>query len=180
MLEAGLLYRFISSMTSYLGFSSPSTKASTYSAKCRSGFTERPDFTSLSSLGVNTSRYSFPSYPLYIFTVAASYLFLSLDKLSKELEALGPAYSSRYYSSMIFLGLAILVIFSFRLLYECDNFGVLAMTLILAFFVGLFLVEQNTALFGTPSMNLIGIPLLRNRTANGQPIYICPTKPAAK
>jgi hypothetical protein len=75
---------------------------------------------------------------------------------------------------MVFLGLLSLTFLAFRLYTGCDNFLTLAMTFIVAFIVGIGLVELNQALFGTEAINMIGIPLLKNRTANGQPIYVCP------
>jgi hypothetical protein len=175
MIEASLIHRLLAWALSYLSLSSPTTSSSsTFTKVCRSSFMSSADYTALSSLTASAPSGSFPSYPYFILTVASTYLFSSLNKLSKELESLGPAYSSRYYSSMIFLGLLSLVFFSFRLNYGCESFLVLLMTLVVGGIVGFLLVEQNTGLFGVQSMNLIGIPLLRNRTAAGQPIYICP------
>jgi hypothetical protein len=173
MIEASLIYRLIGWMASYLSLSS-SSGTSAYTKMCRSSFASTADYTALTSLKVLPSSGSFPSYPYFMLTAASAYLFSTLNKLSKELEALGPAYSSRYYSSMIFLGLLSLVFFTFRMNYGCESFSVLVMTLVAGLLVGVGLVQQNSALFGQESMNLIGIPLLRNRTASGQSIYICP------
>lgn len=173
MIEASLLHRLIGWASSYLSLSGPSS-SSAYTKICRSSFSSAADYTALTSLKALPPSGSFPSYPYFMLTVASTYLFSSLNKLSKELEALGPAYSSRYYSSMVFLGLLSLVFFTFRMNYGCESFSVLLMTLLVGALVGIGLVQQNSALFGPESMNLIGIPLLRNRTASGQPIYICP------
>ena len=40
--------------------------------------------------------------------------------------------------------------------------------------VGFLLVRQNISLLGPTSINLLGIPLLRNRTADGKKLYVCP------
>lgn len=173
MIEANVFYQIIRYGASYLNMAKPYSTASSYMPYCRSGFTERPDFTSLSALAGDSTKFSFPSYSLYMFVVAATYLFSSLNALSKELEALGPAYSSRYYTSLVFLSLLGVVLFSFRLAYGCDGFFNLLLTTGVAIAIGALIAKQNVALLGTSSMNLIGVPLLRNRTATGQPLYIC-------
>ena len=174
MVEAGFIHRLLNWIASYLSMSTPNLAPSSFSDKCRSSFSSRADFTGVAGLYEGHLTGSFPSYPYFMLTVASTYMFMTLNKLSKELEALGPAFSSRYYSSMIFLGLLLLVFFAFRLQYGCDSFLTLVMTLIVGYLAGLLLVEQNHRLFGTDSINMIGIPLLKNRAANGQPIYVCP------
>jgi hypothetical protein len=39
--------------------------------------------------------------------------------------------------------------------------------------VGALLLLQNTYLFGRDSTNFSGIPLLRDRTKDGKPLYVC-------
>jgi hypothetical protein len=109
-----------------------------------------------------------------MISVAAAYIFTTLNKQSKELQALGPAYSSRYYSSAIFLLMIVALFIIFRLFFQCDGFGVLIMSMVIGLSVGTILVQQNERLFGAQSINLIGIPLLRNRTADGKKLYVCP------
>ena len=109
-----------------------------------------------------------------MLSVASAYIFTTLNQQAKELQALGPAYSSRYYSSVIFLLMIIFLFIVFRLTYQCDGFGVLILSMVIGLIIGSLLVIQNTRLFGPQSVNLIGIPLLRNRTADGKKLYVCP------
>ena len=101
-------------------------------------------------------------------------MFTTLNLQSKELAALGPSYSSRYYVSAIFLTVLLFLFIAFRAAYGCDTFGVLMMTVPIGVILGMLLVQQNSRLFGPESINLVGIPLLQGRAASGRPIYVCP------
>lgn len=143
------------------------------SPKCRTGFSV-PDLSMLSMFG-SESRFPFPSPHIYILSVASAYMFSTLNSQTKELQALGPAYASRYYLSVIMLSLFLLGFTLFRLVNGCESFGVLLLTVPVGILVGTILMQINQRLFGQNAMNLIGIPLLRGRTANGQKLYVCPT-----
>jgi hypothetical protein len=176
MIEASLVYRLLRSVGSFLNLAGGVATPTSFTDKCRSGFTGG-DFSTLSLFGGNTANYPWPSFPLFMLSTAAAYLFSSLSTLSKELEALGPAYSAKYYVSLIFLGLLLLLFTTFRLVYSCDTVGTLLTTLPLGIILGLLLVQQNSRLFGRDAINLVGVPILRNRAANGQALYVCPKNP---
>jgi hypothetical protein len=178
MIETSLMYRLVRSIADYLTFSVGSSEGSAAarrdSAKCRSGFYQQADFTDVSLLAGIIRSNAFPSYPVFIVATAASYVFNTLNKLSKELEISGPAYASRYYTTMIFSALLLFVLIAYRALYGCESYMSLLLTAGIGILLGVVLVYQNTILFGKEGINLIGIPILRNRTATGQNIYICP------
>ena len=50
---------------------------------------------------------------------------------------------------------------------------VVFISIALGLFVGTMLVAQNLKILGPDSTNLMGIPLLRNKTATGEKIYVC-------
>ena len=68
-------------------------------ALCRNRLTPSPDWFE----GEAAHRYTTPSTPMYMLSVACAYVFNTLNNQSKELEALGPAFSTRYYVSLTFL-----------------------------------------------------------------------------
>ena len=140
------------------------------SAQCKSGFNSAT-FASLSLFKVDKS--AFPSAPLYMTSVAAAYLFNSLSKQMQELEMLGPEYVLRFYISIIALCLVLFFLGSYRMTYGCENMLVILSSIIVGLTVGTMLIMQNSALLGPDSINLSGIPLLRNKTATGEQIYIC-------
>jgi hypothetical protein len=175
MVEATVIFRLIRWVTSYLD--AARAKPDDYSVNemyCRTGFSQPAGgFTGLSMFGYEALPGSIPSAPIFMLTTAASYIFTTLNHQAKELEALGPAYASRYYMSMILLCTLLFIFICFRAAFSCDSFGVLAMTLPMGIILGNLLVQQNTRLLGDMSVNLLGIPLLRNRAASGQPLYVC-------
>ncbi len=141
---------------------------------CRTGFTTQ---TSVSlSLFTSSIRPTFPSAPIFIMAVASTYVIFSMNTLSKELETMGKDYVSRYYLARILLPILLLVVAAYRLFFSCDSLGSIVVSAILGSLIGFMLVQQNEALFGPASLNLIGIPLLRQRTATGERLYICPTQ----
>lgn len=175
MVETTVIFRVLRYMASYLHAVPISTQSvAPASNRCRSGFAS-PTLSSLSMFGSDPLNNPFPSAPLFMLSTASSYLFNSLNNQSRELQALGPAYSSRYYVSMVFLMILLFIFTAFRILYGCDSFGVLITTILFGLALGTLLLQQNRRLFGEGSVNLIGIPLLRNRAANGKKLYVCPT-----
>ena len=179
MVEALVAFHAIRYVTSYLDISPLSPTSKSFTNICRTGFTDTaasPTLSALSQFGswANGIPNPFPSPPIYMLSVASAYLFSTLNTQSKELAALGPKYSSRFYTSMIFLTLLIFLFVCFRITYGCDSLAISMMSVPVGLFIGMLLVQQNTRLFGAESINLLGIPLLNSRTANGNKIYICP------
>lgn len=119
-------------------------------------------------------KYVFPSTPMYMLSVASAYVFNTLSNQSKELEALGPAFSTRYYVSITFLLALVSLVGSFRFMYGCEEYYNIIGSSILGLIIGTLLVMQNKRLFGDSSINLLGIPYLRNRSAGGKKLYVCP------
>jgi hypothetical protein len=142
------------------------------SAVCRNGFSS-PTLSSLSLFGSASPNSAFPSAPLYTISVAAAYLFSALSSQTPELEALGSAYSSRFYISVFALCILLFVIGSYRMYNECDGVGVVVMSVAVGLLLGTLLMNQNLAILGPDSINLTGIPLLKSKTANGEHIYVC-------
>jgi len=173
LVETTIIFRLLKYMATYLNITGPT--GSSHRSICRSGFTGAAS-TVESLISVNTGPIGvgFPSAPLFMLSTASSYIFTTLNYQTNELAALGPAYSSRYYISAIFLMLIITLFFIFRLAFNCDGFGVLIVSTAAGLFLGYMLVQQNVKLFGEQSINLMGIPLLENRTVTGQKLYVCP------
>jgi hypothetical protein len=174
LLEASAIFFFLRHMASYIQVADLSVLRTAANPQCMSGFSSKV----LSSLSMFSSetRVSFPSPPLYMFSVAAAYVFTTINNQSAELQALGPGYASRYYLSMILLCSLLFIIAAFRMTFACDNFGVILATIPIGLIIGALLVVQNSLLFGSSSVNLLGIPLLKSRTASGKKLYVCPTQ----
>lgn len=171
---AGVNYAF-QSLASYMdpGRTMPTLKSA--SPECRSGFVTTR-LNTFSALSCSALTSSFPSPILFFLATASSYVVSSLYSLRDELENLGPEYSSRFYLSIFATFFLLLAISSYRMLYGCDGLGIATISLVMGGILGVLLVTQNWYLFGKDSINLIGIPLLRERTADKKPIYVCPQK----
>ena len=172
LLESLIVFYGIRSMNSYLNFASAIPTKESLSQRCRTGFS-RFNMDSLSMFGEGL-RSAFPSAPLYITSVAASYMIISMMHLSNELKVLGPEYTARYSLASIFLPVVVVFIGIFRLYYSCDVSETIIASALVGAIIGMILVEQNRRLFGESSLNLLGIPLLSKRTATGEDLYVCP------
>lgn len=175
LVETAGVNAFFQSLSSYLD--SPRTAPSDKLAgiQCRSGFvTTRLD--TFSTLKASNGSSSFPSPTLFFISTASSYIISSLYSLKDELESLGPEYSARFYLALFATFFLLLTISFYRLYNGCEGMGIATLSLVLGGLLGVLLVTQNWYLFGKDSVNLIGVPLLRDRTADKKPIYVCPQK----
>jgi hypothetical protein len=175
MLEATAIFHAIRYATAYIGISPMSITGSSVSHICRTGFTKpTTSLLSMSMFSTEGLNNPFPSSQIYMLSVASAYIFSTLNAQTKELTALGPSYSARYYISTIFLTVLLFLFVCFRIAYGCESFAVAIMSVPIGLLLGMLLVQQNLRLFGAESINLIGIPLLHSRTASGKKIYVCP------
>lgn len=117
-----------------------------------------------------------PSFPLYFLSVASAYVVGSVWSQKRELEALGPQYAARFYIAIAVTTVLLFAMMGYRLAYGCDGAGTLIVTTFLGFAIGGLLLYQNVALLGRDAINFSGIPLLRERTKDGKPLYVCTTK----
>lgn len=113
------------------------------------------------------------SYGVYLLAVASTYFVSASNVLKPEYEVLDSSYMTRSYITMgLVFGITLLYAF-FRIYTECESITSVSIALFLGAIVGYFLVYQNTQLLNKNSINFLGIPLLRNKTADNEPIYIC-------
>ena len=173
LVEATVIFSLLKSFLLYTGAGEFFRTVTPTTGSCLPAF-QIPVITNLSGFRQTPNDYNVLSAPIFMLSVASAYLFTTLQMQTKELQALGPAYSSRYYSSIIFLLSILFIMMLFRLYNGCDEFGLVIISALVGLFFGALFVYQNLRLFGAQSINLIGIPLLRNRTANGKKLYVCP------
>ncbi len=117
-----------------------------------------------------------PSFPVYFLATAISYVVSSMYSQKQELEALGPAYAARFYIAIFVSFLLLLLVTFYRVANGCDGFGTIILSLIFGFLIGGLLFYQNMALLGRDATNMVGVPLSRERTRDGKPLYVCPQK----
>jgi hypothetical protein len=145
------------------------------SPKCISGF-QSPTVQTMSVFFNMAIKSAYPSPPIFVFTAASMYVISSMQQFIPEIQELGPGFSTRFYLGIFFTCLLILVISVNRLLNRCDTWGIIAFSILTGLGLGIVLAYQNKTLFGKESINIMGIPVFQNTTADGKPIYICPNK----
>jgi hypothetical protein len=171
-LESILFFHVLHKGFSYFDVSFLKQGPKAFSNACRTGFTT-PTLTDLSLFGTNQTMNALPSAPIYILSVAIGYIYTAINNQKRELEALGPVYSSRFYISILGMALFLFLISAYRMWAECDSLPVILLTIVIGVIIGSLLTLQNMAFFGPDSTNLTAIPLLRNRAANGEQLYVC-------
>jgi len=175
MLEASLIFKLLQLGTGYLGIFSGVGFSQSSNNICRTGFSSGPalSFKSLSLFEASSFQSPFPSPHVFMLSVAVSYVFLSINALSKELQALGTTWAARWWVSLIFSSFLILLMILFRAAFGCDSVSVIMLSTIVGIMTGIALIRQNVHLFGKDGINLIGTPLLAKKGANGEAIYLC-------
>ena len=138
------------------------------SDKCTSGY--RNKFMEIfSMLGKNRSL----SPSLYILSVATAYIVTTLFSLKTELETFGKNFVTRFYYSIIGLPLFVLMFILFNMAYGCFPFPSIIVSVVLGIVTGVLLCALHLNIFGKEAINIIGIPLLYEKTAEGSPLYVC-------
>jgi len=181
MLEAAALYHLIRWLSSYMNLVPVTARTTKYNPVCRTGFTD-PTSPTLTSMSMFSSLIDstdilqrFPSSPVYMISAASAYIFSTLQAQSKDLTALGPSFSVKYYISLVFLFTLIGAFMCFRIFNSCESVATVMLSVPIGLLVGVLLVQQNLRLFTKSGINLLGIPQMSSVTANGQKIYVCPT-----
>ena len=172
LIEALLIYYGIHNLNTYLGIiTDASISKSITSLTCKTGFAG-VTLQTLSLFGLHKG-FAFPSAPIYIVTVAISYILSTMLVLKNDLESLGVDYSSRLYLSAIGLSSLFGIFTIFRSFNGCDTLFNILVSAIIGLIIGAVLLQQNKLLLGKDGINILGIPLLYGRTASGNELYIC-------
>jgi hypothetical protein len=90
---------------------------------------------------------------------------------SKELTA-SPEKRAANAAGLIILTVLTLMIMVYRIT-ECEGFMSVSMGLLAGFGIGLMLVILAAWATDRRGTNILGLPLIRNKVATGQPIYVC-------
>jgi uncharacterized membrane protein YccF (DUF307 family) len=57
--------------------------------------------------------------------------------------------------------------------YKCFSLASITLSVFLGLVTGILLCALHLKIFGKEAINIIGIPLLYEKTADGSPLYIC-------
>jgi hypothetical protein len=169
MMEFGLAQRMFGSL---FGFIQDNTKKPT-SDLCIPGI---PSPYQISAIGKLLSTTAFPSGPVFFMTAVFSYTIISIMNFSSELAELGlkdPEWKSRIPICLTFSTLFFIVYTGWRLIYSCETAPIILGSALFGALVGFLIQTVHLYLFGRDSINFLGLPLLADRAANGDPLYVC-------
>ena len=145
------------------------------SRECRTGFAD----VTLRALTLfeREFRPTFLSSSIFMMGIISSYLVSVLLYFKDELQIVGSSYGEQYnpriYTATIFFAAIIFVGMAYRLFNNCDSSFNIVISLLLGLGLGALIALQNNRLLGKESLNLLGLPILRKRTADGNDLYVC-------
>ena len=121
---------------------------------------------------MKTLAVSFPSYYMMFFGTLFGYTFAVSQTYEEELKAM-PVKRASTLSGLIVMGILTLMFALFRVGTECDSFLSVLVGYAIGLLIGYTLENLVAFLSGRELTNIINIPLLRDRAADGKPIYVC-------
>jgi len=169
------IYYLIKIINNYIGIIDARSESGSSESACKPAFKG----TTLQSASVfgDPSLIPFPSPHTFLLAFIASYVLSVIVAFKNELDILGPTYGETYktriYTSLIAFAAMLFVSMTYRLFNNCDSFTVLTVSFIMGVTAGALVVQQNLAIMGVQSINLLGIPILRKRTATGNELMVC-------
>ena len=175
LVEAVCIFLIFKGVNNSLGIIDTDSGSDSSDRSCKSSLAG----VSLESVSVfgEPGQISFPSSHIFMLSFISSYVLSTIVAFKKELEILGKTYGegydSRIFFSVVSFSIIMFISMAYRLFYKCDNFSVIAFSLLIGVVSGILVVQQNSLLFGLESINLLGVPILRSRTATGSNLYVC-------
>lgn len=169
------LYYFLKAANNYLGIidTAPGIGVSQRACKDSSVGTT---FQTVSVFG-DPSKLPFPSSHTFMLSFIASYILSVIVTFKDHLEIMGTTYGESYttkiYISLISFTTMMFIAMTYRLFNNCDSFTVILISFIIGTACGTAVLHQNLGLFGLEGVNLLGIPILRKRTATGNELMVC-------
>jgi len=130
----------------------------------------------ISAIGKLMSVTAFPSGPIFFISAVISYTMISILNFGSELAELGqkePEWKSRIPICITFSVLFFILYTGWRLMYSCETVPIVLGSALFGAFTGFLVQTIHLYLFGRDSINFLGIPLLADRAANGDPLYVC-------
>ena len=149
-----------------------STGQNANAAVCQNGFAF-PNMMRISMIDSVGKPSAFPSSSMFFLVGVITYIISSIQQFKKEITTLGGDVNMRTSIAATFSAIFILFMFIYKIVYGCDTFETLLLTIIFGFAAGIFLVYQNMALFGRSGVNVLNLPLIVSATESGKPMYVC-------
>lgn len=135
---------------------------------CRSGFRQaRFDLTRF------FIRDRYPSVSLFTIGALATYMASTIGFFTDTLRAMGTEWQSRITVSYIFIALLLVLFVLIHNLSGCETISESMIAIICGVVVGILLFYVNFLIFGPEGINILGLPLLVDKSQISSPIYVC-------
>ena len=115
---------------------------------------------------------NFPSYYTTFLGFIAAYIGMLPFIYSAELKASQKRQTSTTLG-LVTLGLVIATCLVYRIMSSCDSVANALIGVIVGAMLGAFIVGFIAFISERRLTNILGMPLLRNKSADGKPIYVC-------
>ena len=141
-------------------------------AVCQNGFAF-PNVFRISMIDYVGKPTTFPSSSMFFLVGLVTYIISSIQHFKQEITTLGGDVNLRTTLATVFSVIFIIFMFIYRIVYGCDSFGNILLTMIIGLVAGIALMYQNLALFGRDGVNILNIPLIISAAEAGKPMYVC-------
>jgi peptidoglycan/LPS O-acetylase OafA/YrhL len=119
-----------------------------------------------------------PSYYSTFIGFLAGWIGALPALYAKELKA-SPEKHAASTAGLVILVCLALIVMVYRITSDCEGFMSVSLGLLAGFAIGLLLVIFAAWISDRRATNVLGLPLIRNKAAEGQPIYVCERSAAA-
>ncbi len=122
---------------------------------------------------------AWPSYYSTFIGFLAGWVGALPTLYAAELKA-SPEKKAASTAGLIILVCLAILIMIYRITADCEGFMSVSMGLLAGFAVGLLLVLFASWITDRRGTNILALPLIRNKAATGQPIYVCERKTTSR
>lgn len=137
------------------------------------GFSYERAITTLATNGtMKTLGLGFPSYYMMFFGTLFGYMYGLSETYKRELDGM-PQRRAAVLAGIVIMGLLTVLFIFYRLLSTCDFFLSVIIGTILGFGYGYGVELVISSLSGRTLTNILNVPLIRDKAADGSPIYVC-------
>ena len=110
---------------------------------------------------------------MFFLVGLVTYIISSIQQFKQEITTLGGDVNLRTIIASVLSIIFIIFMFIYRIVYGCDSFGNILLTMIFGLVAGIALMYQNLALFGRDGVNVLNMPLIVSAAESGKPMYVC-------
>lgn len=118
-------------------------------------------------------RDRYPSVSIFSIGSIATYFAATIGYFTDTLRAMGPEWQSRITVAYIFIALLLVLIVAIHSLFGCEDMTEISIALVCGTVVGVILFYMNLLVFGAEGINILGLPLLVDKSQTAAPIYVC-------